>query len=728
MKNFCLYLNSRVTTVLFLLLFVLVLLPFPAQAESLSEFEKKLIEYQSVSAERAEVLHKAARDLEVIEEGIAKQTGIPVSRVIKYELLLEETIDYYHSIPFLQKRMLQENTFLIDDETIERILLKKPPYSLLFYLIMLEDLDKCNKQLTESNKAYAITKNNVTESLNKKRHYEREFRRRRDKIEKNEGDALLLNWELLETKANLELCFVTRTFNVLKQKMLESDIKESETKLKILDSLLAKTKDNVQTTQEDYDYLDSLIFKKRQKYEDTIKQLNDRFLQISRIKEKGNQNTPFAKYSVPTEQTLITIESGYLCDMVESGTSMRLTWRIHTDLLEGKLSPQDLKEIEKRIKELDQVSMKHIEDAYGYIQKIRVAERETTRRFDDKIINTADVSLQDRAKFTRNLEAMKNRYLSYVVDLSVLRSQYSFVAREIKSIIEKQAPEEKIQRIWYEKVGGILDFELWHFGDYPIRTSRVLKSLLTLIMGLILTHYISTVFRKRENKRGNMSPHTILLIQKMFYYTGFIISVLLALWTLRIPFAAFAFLGGAFAIALGFGTQRIMSDFFCGTLILLQGNLRVGDYVLIGDLYGVVKEITIQNTVLLSQQCKDLIIPNTKVHESTITNLTLTDSIFRSEVSVSVAYGSDVKQVSRIISEILEADKNVLKKPPFKLFFENFDESGIKITAWFFIDLKKIFSFDAESQVRHSILEEFTKAGIEIPFPQTDIHIKELKK
>lgn len=728
MKKDCLILRLKAITSLLLLIFVFLLLPFTAEAVNLAEYERKLSIYQSNTVPRAQELRQKIENFESIEDGLARQNGIPVSRVIKYELLLEEIIDYYHSIPFLQKRMLQPNTFLIDSERIEEFLLKKPPYSLLLYLRVLEDLEKCNAAQNENKKTLLAAKNSLKDIEIQKIHYEREYRIRNAKIERGEGDILLLNWQLLETKARLEQAFVARTFYVLKQEMAQSHLKESETKLKTLEPLVAKIRENVQPTEDDYDYLDAKVFEQRQKYNDLIIKLTKRFEQIDTIKEKNYRRTSFEKYSTATEQTLIAIETGFLFDMAEYCSAMRLIWRIHTDLLGGLLGPQDLKEMKKRIQEIEVQSAKQMLDASGFIQKIREAKQETTRRFDVRVAEPENVPLHVREEFIKNLEAMKNRYLSYIVDLDVTRVQITHLDREIRRIMDEQIPEEKLQRIWYQKTSEILDFELWHFGDYPVTLNMVLRSLLALIVGLFLTYSLSFIFKKRECKRGKMSAHSILLVQKLLYYTGFLISVLLALWTLRLPFTAFAFLGGAFAIALGFGTQRIMSDFLCGTLILLQGKLRVGDFVIIGDKTGIVKEITIQNTVLLCQQCNELIIPNTKVHESLITNLTLTNSIFRSEVSVSVAYKSDVEKVSKIIREILETDKNVLKKPPFKIFFENFGESGIKFTIWFFIDLKKIFGVDAESNVRYSILECFRKEGIEIPFPQTDINIKEVKE
>ena len=305
MKKDCLILRLKAITSLLLLIFVLLLLPFTAEAVNLAEYERKLSIYQSNTVPRAQELRQKIENFESIEDGLARQNGIPVSRVIKYELLLEEIIDYYHSIPFLQKRMLQPNTFLIDSERIEEFLLKKPPYSLLLYLRVLEDLEKCNAAQNENKKTLLAAKNSLKDIEIQKIHYEREYRIRNAKIERGEGDILLLNWQLLETKARLEQAFVARTFYVLKQEMAQSHLKESETKLKTLEPLVAKIRENVQPTEDDYDYLDAKVFEQRQKYNDLIKKLTKRFEQIDAIKEKNYRRTSFEKYSTATDQPIL---------------------------------------------------------------------------------------------------------------------------------------------------------------------------------------------------------------------------------------------------------------------------------------------------------------------------------------------------------------------------------------------------------------------------------------
>ena len=133
----------------------------------------------------------------------------------------------------------------------------------------------------------------------------------------------------------------------------------------------------------------------------------------------------------------------------------------------------------------------------------------------------------------------------------------------------------------------------------------------------------------------------------------------------------------------------------------------------------------IQNTILRCDMSKDLIIPNSKVHESAVTNLTREDSKIMASLFVSIACDSDLDEAEKIISDILTKEYYVLKEPKFMIRFNEFEEHAIKIKIMFFVDLKQIYDSDAASRVRHKIREAFAAAGIKRPLPRAEIQMKE---
>ena len=106
-------------------------------------------------------------------------------------------------------------------------------------------------------------------------------------------------------------------------------------------------------------------------------------------------------------------------------------------------------------------------------------------------------------------------------------------------------------------------------------------------------------------------------------------------------------------------------------------------------------------------------------------NLTLNNSLSRTEINISIAYDSDVSLAMGLIRTVLSENPNVLKTPPFRIILSEFEDSAIKFTAFFFVDLSKVFESNVQSAVRMSILDVFREHNIEIPFPQTEVKIKD---
>ena len=698
---------------------------YSAEAKTLADFEQELMAYQTTPLERADALEKELEYYRGSEEGLARQNGVAVSRILKYELTLDNLINMYRSVAFLQKRGTQEESFMLNDERISEIVDEEPPYSFLFYLNFIEDIQNIRRELTTQQERQENAKNYIASSAKDKLEREREYRLRSAKMD-NSGNAnmLTLSWELTETKAKLEQAIVTRTFYSSSLELSTVSLEQAVEKQRILDSLLPKVSKNVKVTREDFQYLDATVFSKLKRIQAEIDFLSKRHAALAAIIKEDPLPDSFRKYSRQVELALIEREILVLLDIVEFWSSMRLTWTTTADLLENTLSVAEEKEMVDTTTELINGSDATMAYCGKEIQRIRECQQEVQRRFSNEFMDNSEQTEAEHRAFLMTLDAQKMRYLHYIVDLGGMKSQYMQLLSEINRILDKQSPEKQLGHIWYDNLDDIMDFELWHFGDYPVTLYGVLKAILILAAGLILTRSVAVFFRSRTMKRRAMSEHSVLLVEKLLYYTGFIISSLLALWSLRIPLTAFAFLGGAMAIALGLGTQKIMGDFFSGLLLIFQKKLRIGDEVIIGDERGIVREITIQNTVLRCDMSRDLIIPNSKVHESAIINLTRDDSRMMVTVLVSISYSSDVDKAAEIIKSILMSERMVLGYPEFLVRIDDLAESAIVFRVMFYVDLLNTRDGEAASILRYKILQAFAEEGIEIPFPQTEVHIR----
>ncbi|MCC8056507.1 MAG: mechanosensitive ion channel [Cloacibacillus sp.] len=697
-----------------------------ANAATLADIREELARYQTEPAARAAQVVRDLRRVRNIEEGLARQYDIPVSEVLRYEYELSEIINTYYSIHFLQLHTGTDNDFTLNDARLKELTAAKPPYSFVFYLGVVEDFENCRQSFMLWQENLARYREELRKLSEKKGEIEKEYRLCREKSSISAENRLKYNFELLIIRAKLELCYASYTFFESNIKIGGQEFSELKEKIDTLEQIIKNVRANVDFSADDFAILDARVDEKARLLENTLVMLNDKYKLLGEVRRRVEFQTDFAKYWIPTEQKLVEDETLLVLDFVEMCSATRLTWRLMDDLFSGKLTLKERRELQARMKALIKqcrVNIKFVDDD---LQGLRRVALEVTHRFgEDGWLKTKE-EISMRNEFRANIDARMNRYLSYIILLGEMSGQFELLLTETERMIGEANTDDKFETIWHDNVGGLLDMEIWSIDDYPITVKKLSLALIIFLLGLLTTHYAVVLTRRHFEKRTErVSRHSSLLIQNIVFYFGLIISFLITLWMLHIPLTAFAFMGGAAAIAIGLGTQKIMGDTLSGILLLFQRKLRIGDEVIIGDTHGIVAEITLQNTVLVCQQSRHLIIPNSKVLESPVLNLTLNNSLSRTEISVSIAYDSNVSQAMGIIREVLSENPNVLKTPPFRIILSEFEDSAIKFTAFFFIDLSKVFESNVQSAVRMSILDAFREHNIEIPFPQTEVKIKE---
>lgn len=704
-----------------------MLIPQPARAETstLSELCGLFAAYQDSPAERAEEIKKELAKVQDVENGFARQYGVNVSEVLAYEFELENLINVYNSLYFIQNAGEVKNTFLIDDSRISYISSISPPYQFIFFLDVNEDVNNFHKELALLRKDISFSRDRMQDLREKRTALEKDYRLCLEKSSASSSDRLKYNFQLNVQKARLETCMAQYTFYEHSLGLALEQAVKIEEKLDALTPIVKKIRENISDDDSDFDILDSAAFSNITSLRNTINMLNARFKEIDALRLSADMQTPFSKYWLSTERRLVQDEGIFALDMCKLWSAVRLAWRSNYELLTGRLTLQQEKETVARMKELIAYAESHLSAANENLQMIRTAEQETARRLGSEQKQSYPGEAEARDAFTKRLSEQKRRYLNYIVAIGAISDQFETLASETERALGASGSEEKIRHFWTKNLTAVMDTEVWSAGDYPITVKKIFMALLIFISCMVATRYCIRIAVRHFERSQTFSRHGSMLMQNAIFYCGLIISFLATLWTLHIPLTAFAFMGGAAAIAIGLGTQKIMGDALSGILLLFQKKLRIGDEVVIGDTHGIVREITLQNTVLMCQQSRHLIIPNSKVLDSAILNLTLNNSLSRTEVCVSIAYDSDVEKAMGLIRTILSENQNVLKTPPYRIILSAFEESAVKLTVYFFIDLSREFESNVQSAVRISILEAFKENGIDIPFPQAEVKIKE---
>ena len=207
-------------------------------------------------------------------------------------------------------------------------------------------------------------------------------------------------------------------------------------------------------------------------------------------------------------------------------------------------------------------------------------------------------------------------------------------------------------------------------------------------------------------------------------YVVLLIGLLAIVQTAGIDLTTFNVLAGAIGIGVGFGLQNVVSNFIAGLIIMFERPVKIGDRIVVGGVEGNVIEIGARSTTVLDNDNIAVIVPNSKFITDEVINWKYNDNKIRFRIPVSVAYGSDARQVERLLLEVAADDPDVIEDPAPTVRLLKFGDDGLlfELRAWSgtLVDRKGALL----SKLNFEIYERFNRAGIEFPFPQRDLHIR----
>lgn len=254
-----------------------------------------------------------------------------------------------------------------------------------------------------------------------------------------------------------------------------------------------------------------------------------------------------------------------------------------------------------------------------------------------------------------------------------------------------------------------------------VTLGKVLQFIIILVIGCFLLRYLSLRLRKLLKKRGHTEA-AIDLVSRTFFGTGLFLLLIYGLHIAHIPLTAFAFLGGALAIGVGFGTQTLLKNLISGIILAFERPFKVGDVVEAGGVTGQIRSIGIRASIIQHFDGIETLIPNSSLLEDQVTNWSLSNALRRRTISVGVAYGSPAREVSNKLLKIAADHGLVLDSPKPEVRFVDFGESALKFQLLIWIDGKTTEGATLDSDIRFMIDRAFSAANIAISFPQRDIH------
>ncbi len=259
----------------------------------------------------------------------------------------------------------------------------------------------------------------------------------------------------------------------------------------------------------------------------------------------------------------------------------------------------------------------------------------------------------------------------------------------------------------------------------PITLAHLLRALVVALLTLVLVRNLPGLLELSLFRHVGLGPGERYAYATIVKYGVAALGAAFAASAIGLNWSSIQWLVAAVGIGLGFGLQEIFANFISGLIILFERPIRVGDTVTIGDLSGTVSRIRIRATWITSFDRKELVVPNKEFVTGRLVNWSLSDTVLRVEVRVGVAYGSDVQRALALLREAALRCERVLREPRPEAWFLGFGESSLDLEL-------RAFSPDASNVVpiRHAlhvaIDDAFREAGIEIAFPQRDIHVRSL--
>lgn len=274
---------------------------------------------------------------------------------------------------------------------------------------------------------------------------------------------------------------------------------------------------------------------------------------------------------------------------------------------------------------------------------------------------------------------------------------------------------------------SLLDSVRLPLGKHTLTLLELGSGITVIICTLLGTLWLSSWLEKRLMLAVQLDANYRVVFAKLSRVILFFIGIMLALPLVGVDLTLFSVFGGALGVGLGFGLQKIASNYVSGFIILLDKSIRPGDSVIIDNRQGQITQFTGRYVVVRALNGTEAIIPNETLITSTVVNLSYSDPKVRINLSVQVAYGTDMELAMALVLAAGKQPKRVLTDPLPVVIIKNLLDNGIELELIAWIADPEIGEGVLRSQIFLQILQSFKEAGIIIPCPQRDIYVHRVK-
>ena len=273
-------------------------------------------------------------------------------------------------------------------------------------------------------------------------------------------------------------------------------------------------------------------------------------------------------------------------------------------------------------------------------------------------------------------------------------------------------------------------YEFFSIGETPVTTVSLLQGILIMIVTIVIARYAQALFLRLNTAANGKVPPAVYTVIRVFFYIIIIVGLVTALSSVGINFTNLAIVAGALSVGVGFGLQSVVNNFVSGIIILFEHNVKVGDFIeLDSGLRGTVKDINVRSTIVTTPDNLDIIVPNSELISTKVTNYTLNESIVRIHIPFGVAYGTDKELVRDVVLAAsrkvdITYDDGDKRRPQVWLVGFGDNSLDFELVIWLNPKNDRTRPGSWNATYMWEIETALGNAGIEIPFPQRDLHIK----
>lgn len=268
-----------------------------------------------------------------------------------------------------------------------------------------------------------------------------------------------------------------------------------------------------------------------------------------------------------------------------------------------------------------------------------------------------------------------------------------------------------------------LERHTFRLGKQSISLLSLLTSVLAIVVTMLLAFWLSRVLEERLMRAPSMELNTRVVMSKFVRAFLLLIGVFIALAVAGIDITVLSVFGGALGVGLGFGLQKIASNYVSGFIILLDRSLRIGDFLTVENRYGAVTRLTARYIVLRNLDGTEAIIPNETLITSIVLNHSGVEYRTRLQLPLQIAYTSALDRAREVLLEVVQKNDRVLREPAAEVFIKALADNGIELELSLWIGDPESGQNNLRSSLYSEILTRFAAEGIEIPFPRRDVRV-----